>query len=164
MSDLLPKDYPTFLQGLKERIRTAQTRAALAVSQELLRLYWQIGRDLEAAVRQGHWGEKVIERVAADLRREFPGMEGFSKRNLERMRAFYLAYPDEGQFAAQPVSQLPWGHNLVLLQKLKNPAERLWYAAQALQNGWSRAILEAQIETALYQRQGAALLKRRSSW
>jgi len=73
------------------------------------------------------------------------------------MRAFYQAYPDEGQFAAQPVSQLPWGHNLVLLQKLKDPAQRLWYAEQALQNGWSRAILEAQIETGLHRRQGAAL-------
>jgi predicted nuclease of restriction endonuclease-like (RecB) superfamily len=122
MSGLLPQDYPTFLQGLRQ----AQTRAALAV-----RLYWQIGRDLEAAVRQGRWGEKVIERVAADLRREFPGVEG----NLERMRAFYLAYPDGGQFAAQPVSQLPWGHNLVLLQKIKDPAQRLWYAEQARLNG-----------------------------
>ena len=134
MSELLPQDYPAFLQGLKERIRQAQTRAALAVSRELLRLYWQIGRDLEAAVRQGRWGEKVIERVAGDLKREFPGVEGFSRRNLERMRAFYLAYPDEGQFAAQPVSQLPWGHNLVLLQKLKDPAQRLWYAEQALRS------------------------------
>ena len=157
MSELLPQDYPAFLQSLKERIRQAQTRAALAVSRELMGLYWQIGRDLEAAVRQGRWGEKVIERVASDLRREFPGVEGFSKRNLERMRAFYQAYPDEGQFAAQPVSQLPWGHNLVLLQKLKDPAQRLWYAEQALQNGWSRAILEAQIETGLHRRQGAAL-------
>ncbi|MCX8088486.1 MAG: DUF1016 N-terminal domain-containing protein [Meiothermus ruber] len=135
MSELLPQDYPTFLQGLKERIRQAQTRAALAVSRELMGLYWQIGRDLEAAVRQGRWGEKVIERVAGDLKREFPGVEGFSKRNLERMRAFYLAYPDGGQFAAQPVSQLPWGHNLVLLQKLKDPAQRLWYAEQALLKG-----------------------------
>ena len=121
MSELLPQDYPAFLQGLRQ----AQTRAALAV-----RLYWQIGRDLAAAVRQGRWGEKVIERVA-DLRREFPGVE----RNLERVRAFYLAYLDEGQFAAQPVSQLPWGHNLVLLQKLKDPAQRLWYAEQALLKG-----------------------------
>jgi len=135
MSELLPQDYPTFLQGLKARIRQAQTRAALAVSRELMGLYWQIGRDLEAAVRQGRWGEKVIERVATDLRREFPGMEGFSKRNLERVRAFYQAYPDGGQFAAQPVSQLPWGHNPVLLQKLKDPAQRLWYTEQALLKG-----------------------------
>jgi predicted nuclease of restriction endonuclease-like (RecB) superfamily len=127
MSELLPQDYPTFLQGLRQ----AQTRAALAVSRELMGLYWQIGRDLEAAVRQGRWGEKVIERVAADLRQEFPGVE----RNLERMRAFYQAYPDEGRFAAQPVSQSPWGHNLVLLQQLKDPAQRLWYAEQALLNG-----------------------------
>ena len=118
MSELLPQDCPTFLQGLRQ----AQTRAALAV-----RLYWQIGRNLEAAVRQGRWGEKVIERVAADLRREFPG--------VERMRAFYLAYPDGGRFATQAVPQLPWGHNLVLLQKLKDPAQRLWYAEQALLRG-----------------------------
>jgi len=93
MSELLPQDYPTFLQGLRQ----AQTRAALAV-----RLYWQIGRDLEAAVRQRRWGEKVIERVAADLRREFPGVE----RNLERTRAFYQAYPDDAYSGLERTRQV----------------------------------------------------------
>lgn len=159
MSELspLPRNYSALLQSLKERIQQAQVRAALAVSRELLQLYWQVGRDLEAASQQRTWGSKVVERVAQDLQKAFPGVEGFSKRNLERMRAFFLAYPDEAQFAAQPVSQLPWGHNLALLQKLKDPTLRQWYAAQALEHGWSRAVLEAQIETGLHRRQGAAL-------
>jgi predicted nuclease of restriction endonuclease-like (RecB) superfamily len=157
MSLQLPEDYRAFLQSLKERIQQAQVRAALSVSRELLQLYWQIGRDLDVASQQRAWGSKVVERVAQDLQESFPGVAGFSKRNLERMRGFYQAYPDEPQFAAQPVSQLPWGHNLVLLQKLKDPTLRQWYAAQALEHGWSRAILEAQIETSLHQRQGVAL-------
>lgn len=106
MSELspLPRNYSALLQSLKERIQQAQVRAALAVSRELLQLYWQVGRDLEAASQQRTWGSKVVERVAQDLQKAFPGVEGFSKRNLERMRAFFLAYPDEAQFAAQPVS------------------------------------------------------------
>ncbi|MBF6594496.1 MAG: hypothetical protein IVW51_08615 [Thermaceae bacterium] len=117
----LPPDYPEVIQGLKAWIAQAQTRAALAVSRELLRLYWELGRSLDQATSQRPWGQKVTEQMVADLRRAFPGVEGFSKRNPERMRAFYRAYPQEAGFAAQPVSQLPWGHNVVLLQRLKNP-------------------------------------------
>ena len=88
-------DYKTFLEELKERIRSAQVKAALAVNQELILLYWQIGREILAKQEVEGWGTKVIERIARDLKREFPDMKGFSSRNLRYMRAFAQAYPDE---------------------------------------------------------------------
>jgi predicted nuclease of restriction endonuclease-like (RecB) superfamily len=153
---LFPETYPEFLKTLKERVQQSQVRAALAVSHELLTLYWEIGRDLETAITAQNWGAKVLEQVTIDLQAAFPGIEGFSKRNLERMRAFFLAYPDVSLFAAQAVSQIPWGHNVVLLQKLKNPEKRLWYAQQTLEQGWSRNVLTLQIDSRLFERQGKA--------
>ena len=91
----MPKGYEKFLGELKERIRTAQLRASVSVNRELVLLYWQIGRDILARQKEHGWGAKVIDRLAGDLRREFPGMEGFSPRNLKYMRAFAAAWPDE---------------------------------------------------------------------
>lgn len=150
------EEYETFLRALKERIRTAQIRAALAVSRELIELYWQIGRDIVSRQEQHSWGNSSIDRLAHDLKTAFPGVEGFSRRNLYRMRAFYLAYRDDIEFVPQVVAQIPWGHNALLLEKVKDRAERLWYAQKTLEHGWSRAVLEAQIETRLYHRQGKA--------
>lgn len=149
-------DYGPFLEQIKQRIRTAQTRAALAVSKELLKLYWGLGRDIVTRQQEQGWGQSVIVRLATDLQSAFPGVAGFSARNLERMRAFFLANPQEDQFATQAVSQIPWGHNIVLFQKVKAPAERLWYAQAALEHGWSRNVLEMQIESRLHERQGKA--------
>lgn len=148
--------YNHFLHDLKTRIRAARTRAALAVNRELVLLYWQIGRDiLERQEREG-WGAKVIERLAKDLRAEFPDMKGFSPRNLKYMRKFAEAWPDE-QFVQQLVAQLPWGHNVRILDHLKNAEEREWYIRKAFEHGWSRDILEMQIETRLYHRQGKSV-------
>jgi predicted nuclease of restriction endonuclease-like (RecB) superfamily len=156
MSELLPQDYPAFLQSLKERIRQAQVRAALSVNRELVLLYWQIGREILNRQEQEGWGAKVIDRLAQDLRQAFPQMKGFSPRNLKYMRAFAQAYPEEA-FVQQAAAQIPWFHNCLILDRLKDPAEREWYIRACIQHGWSRAILEAQIETGLYRRQGAAL-------
>jgi predicted nuclease of restriction endonuclease-like (RecB) superfamily len=172
----LPADYPQFLAQIKARIGAARTRAALAVNSELIRLYWEIGHEiLEREQREG-WGSGVINRLASDLRREFPGITGFSRSNLKYMRAFAEAWPTgEGDnsigqqpvgqlpcksrtsIVQQPVGQLPWGQNIALLTKLKDREIRLWYATQAIDNGWSRKILEAQIATDLKGRQGRAL-------
>ena len=159
-SDALPADYPQFLAEIKARIAAARTRAALAVNSELIRLYWEIGHEiLEREQREG-WGARVINRLAADLRREFPDMTGLSLRNLRYMRAFARAWPAESPSSSivqQPVAQLPWGHNVTLLDKLDDFAGRLWYASQAVENGWSRNVLQAQIATDLRGRQGHAL-------
>jgi predicted nuclease of restriction endonuclease-like (RecB) superfamily len=107
----IPDDYPELLEQLKTRIRAAQVRAALSVNRELVGLYWHIGHEILARQQTAGWGAKVIDRLSADLRREFPEMKGFSPRNLKYMRAFAEAWPD-GQFVQQAVAQIPWGHNV----------------------------------------------------
>jgi predicted nuclease of restriction endonuclease-like (RecB) superfamily len=151
-----PGGYAEWLTDLKSRIHTAQQRAALAVNRELVLLYWQIGRDILARQAEQGWGAKVIERLAHDLREAFPEMKGFSPRNLKYMRAFAEAWPD-AEFVQQAAAQLPWGHNLVLLDKLNTPEERHWYAAKTTEHNWSRNVLVMQIETRLRERNGAAV-------
>jgi predicted nuclease of restriction endonuclease-like (RecB) superfamily len=155
VTDLLPSNYDCFLSDLKKRIRSAQVKAALAVSQEMVMLYWRIGQDILLRQEEEGWGTKVIDRLAQDLKREFPDISGFSARNLKYMRSFAAAYPDEA-IVQRTVALLPWRYNIVLLEKLKDPEQRLWYAAQTLENGWSRDILVLQLESDLYLRQGAA--------
>lgn len=151
-----PQGYAQWLAELKNRIHTAQQRAALAVNHELVLLYWQIGRDILDRQAQQGWGAKVIERLAHDLRTAFPEMKGFSRANLMYMRAFATAWPD-AEIVQQAVGRLPWGHNLVLLSKLKESEQRLAYAERAVQHGWSRTMLEIHIETRLLEREGQAV-------
>ena len=152
----VPEGYALWLDELKSRIHGAQQRAALAVNRELVQLYWQIGRDiLQRQATQG-WGSKVIERLAHDMRVAFPGMKGFSRANLMYMRAFAEAWPD-AVIVQQAVGQLPWGHNLVLLTRLKAPEMRLAYAQAAIEHGWSRSVLNIHIETRRLERSGQAI-------
>ena len=153
---LHPEGYDDFLHDLKERIRVAQVRAALAVNRELVLLYWEIGRDILARQQQHGWGARVVDRLASDLHHAFPEVRGFSPRNLKYMRAFAEAWPDE-PIVQQVAAQLPWFHHCVLLDKVKVPAEREWYIRQTIQHGWSRNVLVHQIESGLYHRQGKAL-------
>lgn len=165
--DIVPSGYLALLAEIKERVQGARLRAHLAVSRELVSLYWQIGRGIVSRQKHEGWGKSVIERLAADIQKEFPGIEGFSPLNLWRMRAFYLAYDQGDKFLSQPVTELnapppevlavPWSHNIILVQKLKDLALRLWYARQAAQHGWSRNILALQIDSALHERQGKAV-------
>ena len=190
-SESVPRDYRAFLEDLKARIRSAQIRAGLSVNRELIQLYWDIGRAITLKQRSHGWGTKVIDRLAADLQREFPGISGFSRGNVYRMRTFYQAYAIPSPIVAQParqltdgtvpqaaghmerrpivaqaarqlqydaciprlpVAELPWGHNIVLLEALKTTEQRLWYARQAIANGWSRNMLVHWIESDLYSR------------
>jgi predicted nuclease of restriction endonuclease-like (RecB) superfamily len=151
-----PEDYETFLHGLKERIRTAQVRAALAVNRELTLLYWQIGQDILLRQQQQGWGAKVVTKLSKDLQKEFPAIKGFSRTNLLYMRAFAEAYPDEA-IVQQVAGQIPWFHNCTLLDKVKDPQERLWYIQKTIQQGWSRSALIHQLERGVYQRQGEAI-------
>ena len=151
----IPEDYYDFLRELKRRILQAQVRAVISVNRELVLLYWQIGRDILNRQQQRGWGAKVIDNIAGDLQKAFPEMKGFSPRNLKYMRSFAEAYPDE-QFVQQVVAQIPWGHNLRILDAVKVPVEREWYIRQTIEQGWSRNMLVHQIESALYRRQGKA--------
>ena len=152
----LPSSYPKLLEDIKARIRQAQVRAALSVNRELVLLYWHIGKEILQRQEQEGWGTKVIDRLARDLAREFPEMKGFSPRNLKYMRAFAEAWPDE-PIVQEALAQITWYHNITLLEKVKDPAERLWYVQQTLQHGWSRNVLVHHIESGLYQRQGKAI-------
>jgi predicted nuclease of restriction endonuclease-like (RecB) superfamily len=151
-----PTGYADWLQALKARIHSAQQRAALAVNRELVMLYWQIGRDILARQAQQGWGAKVIERLAHDLRTAFPEIKGFSPRNLKYMRAFAEAWP-EAEFVQAGLAQLPWYHQLALLDKLSDRDARRWYAAQAIEYNWSRNVLVMQIESRLRERSGIAV-------
>lgn len=148
--------YAQLLAALKERIRTARLKAAVSINQELILLYWQIGRDILLRQATEGWGARVIDRLATDLRRDFPEMTGLSPRNLKYMRAFAEAFP-EPEIVQQPVAQLPWGHAIKLVEAVKEPAERLWYATQAVEHSWSRNVLVHQIESRLFDRRGKAL-------
>src|SRR5207244_4329870 len=144
-----PEGYDDFLHDLKERIRVAQVRAALAVNRELVLLYWEIGRDILARQQQHGWGARVVDRLASDLHHAFPEVRGFSPRNLKYMRAFAEAWSDEPIVQAV-LAQITWYHNITLLEKLKAPEERLWYVRQTIQHGWSRNVIVYQIESGLY--------------
>ena len=182
----LPADYAPLLAEIKARVQAARVKAALAANRELLTLYWDIGRlILERQEREG-WGSKVIGRLSADLQREFPGQQGFSPRNLKYMRAFAAAWPAIAQvqlpaarsersasisgqaplaqttgaappMVQAPLAQLPWYHHIALLDKLEHAADRLWYAAKAVEHGWSRNVLALQIEAGLHEREGKAV-------
>lgn len=178
--------YAPLLMELKARVRTAQLRAALVVSAEMIRLYWQVGCLIARQQAKEGWGSGVIPRLATDLAAEFPGIEGFSERNLKRMIAFYREYsgwwPIVPQLAAQlgkgtkvpqPAAQLvvdeadsilpqlaaklPWFHHVVLIERVKDRAERFWYMQQAVVHGWSRAVLAAQIAAKAHRGAGRAI-------
>lgn len=155
-NDLVPVGYAELFGQLKQRIREAQIRAALSVNRELVLLYWQIGRDILQRQEQEGWGAKVIDRLARDLKHEFPEMKGFSPRNLKYMRAFAAAYPDESIVQTTP-AQITWYHSTTLLDKVKDADEREWYARAVVLHGWSRDVMVHQIDTDLYHRQGQAV-------
>ncbi len=152
----MPEPYADWLNNLKHRIHTAQQRATLTVNRELVLLYWQIGSDILTRQDQQGWGAKVIERLAHDLRNAFPDIKGFSPRNLKYMRSFANTWPDIA-FVQEVLAQLPWYHQLALLDKLDNNEMRIWYTQKAIEHNWSRNVLVMQIESCLIDRQGAAV-------
>ena len=165
----LPAGYGELLGEIKARIARSRVRAAVAANHAMIDLYWHIGRSIVERQKLHGWGKAVVERLAADIQAAFPGISGFSRNNIWRMRAFYLAYTKEVTILSRPVTelngenlqpamkQIPWGHNLQLIFKLKDPARRLWYAQRVVEHGWSRAVLVHQIKSRLYERQGSAV-------
>ncbi len=152
---VLPDGYPELLEELKRTVATARWRAQRTVNTELLGLYWRIGYAILSRRQAEGWGTRVIDRLATDLRSAFPQMRGLSRSNLYYMRSFAATWP-EAAIVQQPVGRLPWGHVTVLLDKLDDPAKREWYAAAAVQHGWSRNVLLHQIMNRLLERTGAA--------
>jgi predicted nuclease of restriction endonuclease-like (RecB) superfamily len=185
------KYYYTTLLGLKKKIRQARQKAAVAINKELLSVYWEIGRAIMEQQQQQGWGTKVIERLAMDLKLEFPDMKGLSPRNLRYMKSFATAWPEFSQtdsfqtpvagngatesilqprvakfqvnenqsdIILQPlVAKLPWTHHIIILNKLSDRAERLFYIHKAVTGGWNKSVLASEIENKLYFRQGKAI-------
>ena len=164
MTDIvsLPNGYSEFLEEIAGRIVRSQTRAALAVSRELVLLYWSIGAEILVRQKAEGWGAKVIDRLGRDLQARFPGVEGFSPRNLKYMRSLAEAWPDP-EIVPQRVALLPWGHVRLLLDRVKEPAARDWYLAAAVEHGWSRDILAHMVKAQLHERQGKALTNFKST-
>lgn len=153
---MMSADYVQWLADIKNRVSAARRKAALAVNAELVSLYWHIGRDiLQRQAAQG-WGSKVIDRLGRDLREAFPEMKGFSRANLLYMRAFAEAWTDF-EIVQQTVGQLPWGHNVLLLNRIKEQEARLFYVQKAIAENWSRTTLEVHIKNRLHERQGKAV-------
>ncbi|WP_315061388.1 PDDEXK nuclease domain-containing protein [Capnocytophaga leadbetteri] len=157
-------DYKDWLQDLKRKIQQSQIKAAIQVNSELLRLYWQIGKDIVEKQAQAKWGDGFLQTLSADLCKEFPTMKGFSYRNLKSIRQWYLFYNQLDIIGKQVVSQLevslfsiPWGHHIMIMQRCKNTQEALFYVHKTIENHWSRSVLEHQIALNLYVRQGKAI-------
>lgn len=145
-------DYLNTLECIKAEIRSAQYKAAVNVNRELILLYYQIGCVIN---EHKSWGNKFIDNLAADIRISFPNATGYSVRNLKYMAKFAATYPDI-QFVQTVSAQIPWSHNVALLDKVKNPDIRKWYMEKAIENGWSHSVLIHQIESGLYERQAIA--------
>ena len=150
-------DYKDWLQDLKRKIQQSQIKAAIQVNSELLRLYWQIGKDIVEKQAQAKWGDGFLQTLSADLCKEFPTMKGFSYRNLKSIRQWYLFYNQLDIIGKQLVSQLevslfsiPWEHHIMIMQRCKNTQEALFYVHKTIENHWSRSVLEHQIALNLY--------------
>jgi len=164
-----PQNFSLLLKEVKTRIKEAQAKAVLSVNSELIRLYWDVGRTInQKQVKEG-WGAQVIPRLAKELSGELAELKGFSERNLKRMVAFYRAYSQTGLIVPQAVAQLekdekaaifcsiPWGHHILLMEKIKDQNLRFWYMAQIMKNGWTRNILSEMIKSKVHERQGKAV-------
>jgi predicted nuclease of restriction endonuclease-like (RecB) superfamily len=152
----LPASYGEVLAQVKTKVEQARLGIVMAANSALILLYWEIGRVILDRQREEGWGSGVIDRLAADLRDAYPDMRGFSPRNLLFMRALAEAYPKASK-VKQLVSLLPWGHIIRLIQRVKEPDIREWYMARCVEEGWSRSILETQINGNAHARRGKAL-------
>lgn len=154
---IFEKEYTDWLKEVKTKIKSAQIKAALSANSEMIALYWDIGKSITEKQEYNHWGSSVVERLSKDLKREFPEMSGFSRTNLFAMRQFYLFYKNSSELVQQLVGLIPWGHTYLIISKIKNIDEAIFYSQQTLENNWSRDILAMQIETKLFERQGKAI-------
>ncbi len=151
----LPDSYSATFEEIKSHLQSARIRAVLAANPIVIEAYWHTGKIILQRQQEAAWGAKVIDRLSVDLRKAFPDMRGLSTRNLLSMKLFAEAFPD-GPIAKRPVSQLGWGQIIRLLQMVKDPVDREFYIRETLAHGWSRSILEIQIQNRLHLRAGRA--------
>ncbi len=156
MTKELDKSYVELISSLKQEISSARIRAHLAVNKEMIILYWKLGKRILDRQQQEGWGAKVIENISNDLRKEFPEMKGLSARNLKYMQRFARELTDQ-KIVQQLAALIPWFHNCIILDKVSDRDQRLWYIQKTIEHGWSRNILSHQIELGLYGREGKSI-------
>ncbi|MCX6153687.1 MAG: PDDEXK nuclease domain-containing protein [Candidatus Kapabacteria bacterium] len=138
-------EYNTWFDSIKQKINSARLKAAMAVNSHLLDVYWELGREIVQKQTENNWGNSVLERLSVDLKLSFPDVRGFSRRNLYAIRQWYLFYSQEFAIVPQAVAQLPWGHNRLIISKIKKINEALFFSQESMDNGWSRDMLEEKI-------------------
>lgn len=153
---IIDKEYNKLFLKLKTRVTASRYRAAVKVNNELINLYHHIGNIILQSQEKEGWGAKIINQLSMDLRAEFPDMKGFSPRNLKYMQKLAREYTDL-EFVQQVVAQLPWGHNVVLMDTFKDIKTRTFYMKKVIEYGWSRSIMLMQIERSLHLREGNAV-------
>lgn len=165
------KEYKIWLISLKDKLRSTQIKAAIAINSALIIFYWELGKLI--AQKENLWGSKLINNVSKDLKDEFPNMKGLSVRNLKYCKGFYSFYENvigqqlvaqlqitdtiEVDISNQLMVQIPWGHNIIIFTKAKNIKEATFYLKKTIENNWSRNVLDLQIKSNLYDRQGNAV-------
>lgn len=150
-------EYKKWLENIKHKIKTAQFKAALSVNTQLMELYWVLAKDIVNKQEEANWGDSIFEQLSIDLKIAFPTIGGFSRRNLYAIRQWYLFYSTVSEFVPQSVAQIPWGHNRLIISKIKNTDEALFYCNATTYNGWNREQLEIQIRNNYYQIKGKAI-------
>jgi predicted nuclease of restriction endonuclease-like (RecB) superfamily len=152
----IPGTYQDMRDAIVARIRESRVRLVIQANTGMIELYWNIGSEILRRQRDEGWGAKVIDRLSEDVKEAFPGMGGFSPRNLKYMRKFAERWPDFS-IVQRTAAQLPWRSNMLLLDKLDDEQGRLWYAQKTVENGWSRDVLDTMIASRLIERQGRAV-------
>ncbi|HRN42185.1 MAG TPA: PDDEXK nuclease domain-containing protein [Vicingus sp.] len=156
-------EYIGWLNNLKQKVRAAQLKTVVAVNASLIKLYWELGQQIVEKQQNAHWGDKLINQIAADLKKEFPDVKGFSVTNLKYCQRFYLFYQNQigqqavDQFIAHDIAKIPWGHHIIIFTKSTSIIEAEFYIKQTIANNWNREILALQLKTNLFQRQGNAI-------
>lgn len=157
LQNINDKSYIKWINEIKHKIHRARIKIALSVNCEVLKLYWEIGREIFEKQKNESWGSGVVDKIATDLKHEFPDIKGFSRRNIYAMRQWYLFYSKQFSTVPQLVAQIPWGHNRLIISKVQDVDEALFYTQETIKNDWSRDILEIQIDDRLYLRQNKAI-------
>ena len=151
MVEAIETDFKNIIADIKNEIKITQIRTVQQANSNLIMLYFRIGKILE---ENSKYGNNFIKNVATELKLEYPSLEGFSDRNLKRMKRFYNEYKEYGEKVPQAVAQIPQGHNILLFEKIKDKRIRKIYAEATIKNGWSRSVLQMQIESGYHLRIG----------
>ncbi len=155
--ELNTSDFGNWIIDLKSKIHEAQRKIAFSINSQLIELYWYIGKSIAEKQEKANWGTNFIEKVAIELKHEFPHVNGFSRRNLYAMCQWYKFYSQKYQFVPQPVAQIPWSHNRLIISKVKNLEEAEFYCLKTIENAWDRDTLEIQITNNLFKKKGKVI-------